>query len=55
MTDQGGELGQSSDFAKVVAKAGYILKLTWANNGIVERPHQDLADMMRTMLYSVNM
>ncbi|GFH45233.1 hypothetical protein CTEN210_01707 [Chaetoceros tenuissimus] len=59
MTDQGGELGRSSDFAKIVQKAGYVLKVTGADdskmNGIVERPHQDLANMMRTMLYSANL
>lgn len=59
MTDQGGELGRSGKFAQAVEKEGYILKLTSAEdsktNGIVERPHQDLANMTRSMLLAANL
>ena len=53
-TDQGGELAKSHAIQEVIAKAGYALETTGADNssqnGKVERPHQTLANMMRSAL-----
>ena len=55
MTDQGNELGGSTAFKDMLREENYALYLTGADssqsNGICERPHQDLARMMRTMLH----
>ena len=53
-TDQGGELANCNAFKQVIEKAGYALEVTGSDNssqnGIAERPHKTLADMMRTSL-----
>ena len=58
-TDQGGELARSKEFRKVVEAASYSIETTGADNssqnGIVERPHQTLANMMRTCLEDANL
>ena len=58
-TDQGGELSRSTKFRKTILDAGYTLERTGAGasfqNGIAERPHRTLADMMRTMLARSNL
>ena len=55
MTDQGTELGRSNAFRDILKEEQYNLHLTGAasseSNDICERPHQDLALMMRTMLH----
>ena len=59
MTDQGGELGKSHAFQKMVDKHGYSLKMTGAGsseqNGRCERVHQDLGRMMRCMLHGAGL
>ena len=51
-TDQGGELARSSEFQQTVTEAGYSIEITGSDNssqnGIAERPHQTLANMVRT-------
>ena len=51
-TDQGGELARSSEFQEAVTEAGYSVEITGSDNssqnGIAERPHQTLANMVRT-------
>ena len=58
-TDQGGELAGSIAFRKCIALAGYTLETTGAGasfqNAIVERPHRQLANMIRTMLTGANL
>ena len=53
-TDQGGELARSAQFCDIVEKCGYQVEITGADNssqnGKVERPHQTLANMMRSSL-----
>ena len=50
-TDQGGELARSSAFQEAITEAGYSIEITGsdnsAQNGIAERPHQTLANMVR--------
>ena len=56
-TDLGGELAGSKDFTKLLLEKdiGYIPKTTAAfssaQNGMAEKPNQDLARMMRSLLY----
>ena len=58
-TDNGGELAKSVAFRRVIRDAGYTLKTTGAfssaQNGLVEKPNQDLARIMRALLYSSNL
>ena len=53
-TDQGGELAGSSEFRAMALKHEYIVEPTGADssfqNGIAERPHRTLAQMMRCQL-----
>ena len=53
-TDQGGELARSTLFRNVLQDAGYSIEVTGADNssqnGIAERPHRTLANMVRTAL-----
>lgn len=53
-TDQGGELAKSHKIQETIAEAGYSLEITGSDNssqnGIVERPHRTLANMMRSAL-----
>ena len=55
-TDQGGELGRSEKFSKMVDDEGFVLELTGAEaskqNGIAESPNRVYAQMMRCALYS---
>ena len=59
MTDQGGELGKSFAFQKMVDKHNYGLKMTGAGsseqNGRCERVHQDLGRMMRCLLHGAGL
>lgn len=56
MTDQGGELSNSNNFKLLCDKHRYILQPTGAyasrQNNIAEKPNQDLAQIMRCLLYS---
>ena len=58
-TDQGGKLGQSSDFRNLISKCGFSLKITGsdasAQNGLAENPNKSLAMMVRCLLYSSEM
>ena len=49
-TDQGKELGKSTQFQEMVHKEGYTLELTGADasaqNGLAESPNKHLANMM---------
>ena len=58
-TDQGKELGKSKAFQQMIAECNYILKTTGsdssAQNGLAEKPNQDLARMMRCMLYGAGL
>ena len=53
-TDQGGELARSTSFKEVVTKAEYTIEITGADNssqnGLAERPHRTLGDMVRAGL-----
>ncbi len=53
-TDQGGELAASHAFQDLVAEFGYSVETTGADNssqnGLVERPHRTLANMVRATL-----
>ena len=53
-TDQGGELARSASFKNTIKTAEYNIEITGADNssqnGIAERPHQTLADMVRAGL-----
>ena len=55
-TDQGRELGASKAFQKVVADNNYKLHVTGAEtpqqNALAEKPNQDLAKIMKCLLYS---
>jgi hypothetical protein len=55
-TDQGGELGKSSDFTALIAKCGFSLEVTGseasAQNGIIENPNKTFGQMMRCLLHS---
>ena len=58
-TDQDKALGKSVAFAAMVENAKFALELTGTDsskqNTRVERPHRDLAQMMRCMLHSANL
>lgn len=59
-TDNGGELAKSVlAFRRVIRDAEYTLKTTGAfssaQNGLVEKPNQDMARIMRALLYSSNL
>ena len=57
--DRGGELGRSGDFAKMVQEEGYILQTTGsyssAQNGMAEKPNQDLVQIVRILLHGAGM
>lgn len=58
-TDLGGELARSHAFQKLVDDNNYRLETTGAfsskQNGLVERPHRDLANIMRSLLYNADL
>ena len=58
-TDQGKELGKSIQFKKMLVKYGYNLQTTGtyasAQNGLAEKPNQDLARIMRCLLHSAGL
>ena len=58
-TDLGGELAKSKAFQSMLSEESYILKTTGAHgsaqNGLAEKPNQDLATMMRSMLYGAGL
>ena len=60
-TDMGGELAKSTAFKNMLLETdvNYMLKTTGAHssaqNGIAEKPNQDLARMMRSMLYGAGL
>ena len=58
-TDQGGELWKSTAFQQMVADSKFLLEPTAARtpqqNGLAERPHQTLANMMRCLLSTANL
>ena len=53
-TDQGGELGKSNKIRELIEKHGYTFEPTGSNsskqNGIAERPNQDLKRVTRALL-----
>ena len=53
-TDQGGELAKANAFKEAVTKAEYSIEITGADNssqnGIAERPHRTLGNMVRAGL-----
>ena len=55
-TDQDKGLGRSKEFIKMVNDEDYTIELTGTDsskqNSVAERPHRDLAQMMRCLLYS---
>ena len=57
--DQGGELGRSGAFGKMVHDEGYLLQTTGAyssaQNGLAEKPNQDLAAMVRSLLHGAGL
>ena len=58
-TDQGGEIGRSSIFQKMVDLQKFTLKLTGsdasAQNGVAESPNKYLGNMMRCLLRSAGL
>lgn len=58
-TDQGKELGKSTEFRDTVAKEGFVIELTGAEassqNGLVEAPNKIFTQMMRCALYSADL
>ena len=58
-TDQGGELGHSSAFSKMLVECDYTLEETGpdasAQNGLAERPNRTFGQMMRCMLHSAEL
>jgi dUTP pyrophosphatase len=60
-TDLGGELARSKEFQKMLIESdiNYQLRTTGAHssaqNGLAEKPNQDLARMMRSMLYGAGL
>ena len=58
-TDLGKELGTSNKFREAIANGGYTLKTTGAHssaqNGLAEKPNQDLARMMRSLLFGAGL
>ncbi len=59
MNYKGKELGLSKKIQEVVKESGYTLKLTGtkssAQNGLAEKPNQDLAQTMHALLYSTGL
>ena len=55
-TDQGGELGKSNQFRKLVKEFGYIYEPTGSQassqNGLAEKPNQDIKNMTRSLLHA---
>lgn len=58
-TDQGGELARSRAFQDTIAEANYSLETTGAGNssqnGLAERPHRTLGNMIRAALLNSNL
>ena len=58
-TDQGGELGMSHEFQKMVANENFSLEVTGADasaqNAIAESPNKHLANMMRCLLHAADL
>ena len=58
-TDGEGSLAESVVFRRLLGRAGYVLEKTATDtssqNGIVERPHQTLGNMVRCMLFAAAM
>lgn len=58
-TDQGGELGKSKAFQDLIKKYGYAYTPTGTNsskqNGLAEKPNQDLKRMTRCLLHAANL
>ena len=58
-TDHGTELGQSKAFQCMCKKMGYTLKTSGSDsrsqNGLAEKPNQDLEMIMRCLLYSAGL
>ena len=58
-TDQGGELGLSQDFQKMVANENFTLEVTGADasaqNAIAESPNKHLVNMMRCLLHAADL
>ena len=58
-TDQGGELAASNVFQSLVKKHNYVLETTAPDssfqNGIVERGHCTLVNMIRSILRETNL
>ena len=59
MTDQGGELARSHKFRKLCKDNNYTLTPTGAyaskQNGLMEKPNKDPAQIMRCLLYSAGL
>ena len=58
-TDQGGELGKSTKFRKLVAEHGWTYEPTGSNssaqNGIAEKPNQDLKNSCKCLLHAAGL
>ena len=58
-TDQGGELARSALFRAAIQEASYSIEITgsdnFSQNGVAERPHRTLANMVRTGLENSNL
>jgi dUTP pyrophosphatase len=58
-TDQGGELGHSTEFSNMIAECGFTLEETGSDassqNGMAERPNRTYGQMMRCMLHSAEL
>ena len=58
-TDQGGELARSALFRQALHDASYSIEITGSDNssqnGVAERPHRSLANMVRTALETSNL
>ena len=58
-TDQGGELGKSNKFRELIKNCGYIYEPTGsqasAQNGIAEKPNQDLKNMTKSLLHAAGL
>ena len=54
--DQGGELGRSDEFLKIVTECGYLVETTGSDvssqNGMAERPNRTYGQMMRCILHA---
>jgi hypothetical protein len=57
--DLGGETGLNPDVQALLDRHGYISQPTGAGyssqNGVAERPHQTIANAVRTMIISANL